>query len=162
MSICHHHLPVAMFGGGVNNLYDDIVGGFNSILVQDNHSYFSNTQRRRPTRIWLPRIGSWLWTCVIKSPMKATKGKSAVKNSRSWYKQYLWFRAHNVVTALLKRLAHRYPNVQLYTLSLTDALSKNCGVAINKEIASRAFTQSLEKLVADRVGINLNCWTSWC
>jgi signal transducing adaptor molecule len=51
----------------------------------------------------------------------------------------------------MKRLAHRNPNVQLYALSLTDSLSKNCGVAVNKEIASRAFTQGLEKLVTDRV-----------
>jgi len=65
----------------------------------------------------------------------------------------MWFRAHNVITALLKRLAHRSANVQLYALSTTDALSKNCGVAVNKEIAGRAFTQSLEKLVVDRVSI---------
>jgi hypothetical protein len=59
--------------------------------------------------------------------------------------------AHNVIAALLKRLAHRNPNVQLYTLSLSDSLSKNCGIKVNKEIASRAFTQGLEKLVTDRV-----------
>jgi hypothetical protein len=60
-------------------------------------------------------------------------------------------RARNVIAAILKRLAHRNPNVQLYALALTESLSKNCGVLINREIASRAFTQGLDKLVTDRV-----------
>ncbi|KAI1793433.1 hypothetical protein LXA43DRAFT_1000697 [Ganoderma leucocontextum] len=58
--------------------------------------------------------------------------------------------ARNVVAAALKRLAHRNPNVQLYTLTLVEALSKNCGIEVQREIASRAFTQGLEKLVTDR------------
>ncbi|KAI0630726.1 hypothetical protein C8Q77DRAFT_1063507 [Trametes polyzona] len=58
--------------------------------------------------------------------------------------------AHNVIAASLKRLAHRNPNVQLYTLALVEALSKNCGIEVHREIASRAFTQALEKLVTDR------------
>ncbi|KAF8694323.1 hypothetical protein AX14_002081, partial [Amanita brunnescens Koide BX004] len=58
--------------------------------------------------------------------------------------------ARNVIAAILKRLAHRNPNVQLYALALTESLSKNCGVLINREIASRAFTQGLDKLVTDR------------
>ncbi|ESK87916.1 class e vacuolar protein-sorting machinery protein hse1 [Moniliophthora roreri MCA 2997] len=58
--------------------------------------------------------------------------------------------AHNVIAAVLKRLAHRNPNVQLYALSLVEALGKNCDIEIHKEIASRAFTQGLEKLVTDR------------
>jgi len=59
--------------------------------------------------------------------------------------------ARNVIAAILKRLAHRNPNVQLYALALTESLSKNCGVVMNREIASRAFTQGLEKLITDRV-----------
>ncbi|KAI0929759.1 hypothetical protein AcV7_005218 [Taiwanofungus camphoratus] len=58
--------------------------------------------------------------------------------------------ARNVIASVLKRLTHRNPNVQLYTLTLVEALSKNCGIAVHREIASRAFTQSLEKLVTDR------------
>ncbi|KAF8344497.1 hypothetical protein F5887DRAFT_1203636 [Amanita rubescens] len=58
--------------------------------------------------------------------------------------------ARNVIAAILKRLAHRNPNVQLYALALTESLSKNCGVVMNREIASRAFTQGLEKLITDR------------
>jgi signal transducing adaptor molecule len=60
-------------------------------------------------------------------------------------------RAHNVIAAVLKRLAHRNPNVQLYALSLAEALSKNCGIELHREIASRAFTQGLEKIITDRV-----------
>jgi signal transducing adaptor molecule len=51
----------------------------------------------------------------------------------------------------LKRLAHRNPNVQLYALSLTESLSKNLGIEIHRELASKAFTQALEKLITDRV-----------
>ncbi|KAI0793793.1 hypothetical protein C8Q74DRAFT_1244809 [Fomes fomentarius] len=58
--------------------------------------------------------------------------------------------ARNVIAASLKRLTHRNPNVQLYTLTLVEALSKNCGLEIHREISSRAFTQGLEKLVTDR------------
>lgn len=75
-----------------------------------------------------------------------------IKVNQSQYSQTL-YRAHNVVAAVSKRLAHRNPNVQLYALSLTDSLSKNCGHLVNKEIASRAFTQGLEKLVTDRVSV---------
>lgn len=59
--------------------------------------------------------------------------------------------AHSVIAAVLKRLAHRNPNVQLYALSLAESLSKNLGIELHREIASKAFTQGLEKLVTDRV-----------
>ncbi|KAF9806993.1 hypothetical protein IEO21_08404 [Rhodonia placenta] len=58
--------------------------------------------------------------------------------------------ARNVVAAVLRRLSHRNPNVQLYTLTLSESLTKNCGIEVHREIASRAFTQGLEKLIADR------------
>lgn len=48
-------------------------------------------------------------------------------------------------------MAHRNPNVQLYALSLAESLSKNCGVELHRELASRAFTQGLEKIITDRV-----------
>ncbi len=91
---------------------------------------------------------------MIKSTTRRKKGASY---TFQWIRGLIadvfmfWIRAHNVINALLKRLAHRNPNVQLYTLSLTDALSKNCGILVNREIASRAFTQGLEKIVTDRV-----------
>ncbi|KAI9464473.1 hypothetical protein BJY52DRAFT_1249298 [Lactarius psammicola] len=58
--------------------------------------------------------------------------------------------ARNVIAAILKRLAHRNPNVQLYSLVLAESLSKNCGKELHSEIASRAFTQALERLITDR------------
>ncbi|EIN09472.1 hypothetical protein PUNSTDRAFT_133264 [Punctularia strigosozonata HHB-11173 SS5] len=58
--------------------------------------------------------------------------------------------ARNVVAAILKRLAHRNANVQLYALTLAEALTKNCGIVVHREIASRAFTQGLEKIITDR------------
>ncbi|KAL5531673.1 hypothetical protein ACEPAG_4550 [Sanghuangporus baumii] len=58
--------------------------------------------------------------------------------------------ARNVIAAVLKRLTHRNPNVQLYALALTEALSKNCGQQVNREVASRSFTQGLERIVTDR------------
>jgi signal transducing adaptor molecule len=59
--------------------------------------------------------------------------------------------ARNVIAAILKRLAHRNPNVQLYSLTLTESLSKNCNKELHSELASRAFTQALERLITDRV-----------
>jgi signal transducing adaptor molecule len=53
--------------------------------------------------------------------------------------------------AILKRLNYRNSNVQLYALALAEALTKNCGVELHREIASRSFTQGLEKIVMDRV-----------
>ncbi|KAJ3929644.1 MAG: hypothetical protein NXY57DRAFT_1092058 [Lentinula lateritia] len=44
-------------------------------------------------------------------------------------------------------LSHNEPNAQFNALSHADALSKNCGVTVNREIASRAFTAGLEKLI---------------
>ena len=61
------------------------------------------------------------------------------------------FSGRNVIAAILKRLAHRNANVQLYTLTLAESLSKNCGLTLHRELASKAFTAGLEKLVMDRV-----------
>ncbi|GJE90361.1 class E vacuolar protein-sorting machinery protein [Phanerochaete sordida] len=58
--------------------------------------------------------------------------------------------ARNVIAAILKRLTHRTSNVQLYTLTLAESLTKNCGIEVHREISSRAFTQGLERLITDR------------
>ncbi|KAI0046549.1 hypothetical protein FA95DRAFT_1606836 [Auriscalpium vulgare] len=58
--------------------------------------------------------------------------------------------ARQVIAAVIKRMSHRNPNVQLYSLALVESLSKNCGKDLQHEIASRAFTQALEKLITDR------------
>lgn len=60
--------------------------------------------------------------------------------------------AKEVVAAMIKRLAHRNANVQLYTIELANALSQNCGVAMHRELASRSFTDQLLRLANDRVG----------
>ncbi|EGR44490.1 uncharacterized protein TRIREDRAFT_70251, partial [Trichoderma reesei QM6a] len=54
------------------------------------------------------------------------------------------------VQSMIKRLAHRNANVQLYTLELAHALCQNCGKQMHREIASRAFTEALLKLANDR------------
>ncbi|KAK8065959.1 hypothetical protein PG997_012706 [Apiospora hydei] len=54
------------------------------------------------------------------------------------------------VQSIIKRLAHRNANVQLYTLELGNALSQNCGKEMHRELASRAFTDALLKLANDR------------
>ncbi|KAF1953807.1 hypothetical protein CC80DRAFT_494385 [Byssothecium circinans] len=51
---------------------------------------------------------------------------------------------------MIKRLAHRNANVQLYTLELANALSQNCGLPMHKELSSRSFTDALLRLAADR------------
>ncbi|KAL9066508.1 MAG: hypothetical protein Q9157_007116, partial [Trypethelium eluteriae] len=58
--------------------------------------------------------------------------------------------AKDAVAAMIKRLAHRNANVQLYTLELANALSQNCGLKIHKELASRSFTDAMLRLAGDR------------
>lgn len=58
--------------------------------------------------------------------------------------------AKDAVAAIIKRLAHRNANVQLYTLELANALSQNCGIKMHKELASRSFTDALIRLAGDR------------
>lgn len=58
--------------------------------------------------------------------------------------------ARNCISAIQKRLVHRNANVQLYSLTLSDALAKNSGLPAHRELASRNFTQTLARVVADR------------
>ncbi|KAF2755721.1 hypothetical protein EJ05DRAFT_503175 [Pseudovirgaria hyperparasitica] len=58
--------------------------------------------------------------------------------------------AKNAVAAMIKRLAHRNANVQLYTLELANALSQNCGNKMHRELASRSFTDAMIRLAGDR------------
>ncbi|KAI1369874.1 hypothetical protein F5Y08DRAFT_291613 [Xylaria arbuscula] len=57
---------------------------------------------------------------------------------------------NQAIQGLIKRLAHRNANVQLYTLELANALSQNCGKPMHRELASRSFTDALLKLANDR------------
>ncbi|KAI9672990.1 MAG: ESCRT-0 subunit protein hse1 [Caeruleum heppii] len=56
----------------------------------------------------------------------------------------------DVVASMIRRLAHRNANVQLYTLELANALSQNCGSKMHRELASRYFTDALLRLANDR------------
>ena len=56
----------------------------------------------------------------------------------------------DVVSAMIKRLAHRNANVQLFTLELANDLSQNCGIKVHRELASRSFTDALLRLAGDR------------
>ncbi|CED84759.1 glycosyl transferase [Phaffia rhodozyma] len=58
--------------------------------------------------------------------------------------------ARNAMLAVQKRLAHRNPNVQIFALELANTLSENCGQNIHREIASKSFTEGLERVVTDR------------
>ncbi|KAJ9151211.1 Class e vacuolar protein-sorting machinery protein hse1 [Pleurostoma richardsiae] len=58
--------------------------------------------------------------------------------------------AKEAVQSMIKRLAHRNANVQLYTLEVANALSQNCGKPMHRELSSRAFTEALLKLANDR------------
>lgn len=78
-------------------------------------------------------------------------------------------RAKDVVASMIKRLAHRNANVQLYTLEvisnrtanqvhaadalsqLANSLSQNCGPTMHRELASRSFTDAILRLASDRV-----------
>ena len=60
------------------------------------------------------------------------------------------FRPQQAVASLIKRLAHRNANVQIYTLELANALSQNCGPELHRELASKAFTDALLRLASER------------
>ncbi|KAK3825958.1 MAG: hypothetical protein J3Q66DRAFT_272433, partial [Benniella sp.] len=54
------------------------------------------------------------------------------------------------VSAIQKRLISKSANVILYSLTLCEALAKNCGLKAQREISSRAFTAQLVKILNDR------------
>lgn len=61
--------------------------------------------------------------------------------------------AKNVITALLKRLVHRNPNVQIFALELANSLYQNCGKLLHLELSSRAWTGAMERLITDRTTV---------
>ncbi|CEH14191.1 hse1_ustma ame: full=class e vacuolar protein-sorting machinery protein hse1 [Ceraceosorus bombacis] len=58
--------------------------------------------------------------------------------------------ARSCVHSISKRLQHRSAHVQIYALTLCDALSKNCGSIAQKELDSRTFAEALRRLIVDR------------
>lgn len=61
--------------------------------------------------------------------------------------------ARNAIAALVKRLSHRNPNVQIYALELANTLAQNCGKPLQEELASRTWTGALERILNDRVRV---------
>ncbi|KNE57209.1 hypothetical protein AMAG_02950 [Allomyces macrogynus ATCC 38327] len=60
------------------------------------------------------------------------------------------------VLAIAKRIPHKNQNVVLHALTLTEALVKNCNVAVQHEISSRPFTEVLvKKLTASDISPKL-------
>lgn len=57
--------------------------------------------------------------------------------------------ARDCISAIIKRLVHRNANVVLYALTLTEALVKNCELLAKREVASRAFTTTLTRIMSD-------------
>lgn len=58
--------------------------------------------------------------------------------------------ARDCIAAVQKRLQSKNANVQLYSLSLAQALVKNCDLTVHREISSRTFTSTLVKIVNDK------------
>lgn len=71
------------------------------------------------------------------------------------------------IASIQKRLQHRNANVQLFCLTLTEALVKNTNENLHKEVSSRAFMKVLSGLVQDRYTHDkvknriLQCLKSW-
>ncbi|KAI8899419.1 hypothetical protein BC833DRAFT_585848 [Globomyces pollinis-pini] len=56
-------------------------------------------------------------------------------------------KCRDTVNILIKKLNHKNVNVVLYSLTLANALVQNCGLTLKQEISSRAYLQTLMKLV---------------
>ncbi|KAJ2701802.1 ESCRT-0 subunit protein hse1 [Coemansia sp. IMI 209128] len=59
-------------------------------------------------------------------------------------------RARQCMEVISERLLHRNSNVVLYTLTLVQSLLENCGQNVKQEVASRAFTTTLTRILNDK------------
>lgn len=149
-----------MFKSAPANPYDDIVGKSHTYVISSLSVFTlllilsATTQKVKATDETLTGEN---WETILNLCDKVQEEGEQGSVSRHLYSKVHRLYAHtfasarNVIAAILKRLAHRNPNVQLYSLTLTESLSKNCGKELHSEIASRAFTQALERLITDRV-----------
>lgn len=70
--------------------------------------------------------------------------------------------ARACIHSISKRLQHRSAHVQIYALTLCDALSKNCGAVAQKELDSSSFAEALRRLIVDRnasVDVKKRSWS---
>ncbi|KAJ2786535.1 ESCRT-0 subunit protein hse1 [Coemansia interrupta] len=59
-------------------------------------------------------------------------------------------KARQCFEVINERMLHRNANVVLYTLTLVDSLLENCGQNVKQEVASRAFTTTLTRVLNDK------------
>ncbi|KAJ2744944.1 ESCRT-0 subunit protein hse1 [Coemansia sp. BCRC 34301] len=59
-------------------------------------------------------------------------------------------RARQCMEVVSERLLHRNANVVLYTLTLVQSLLENCAQNVKQEVASRAFTTTLTRILNDK------------
>ncbi|KAJ2493718.1 ESCRT-0 subunit protein hse1 [Coemansia sp. RSA 2050] len=59
-------------------------------------------------------------------------------------------KARQCMEVISERLLHRNSNVVLYTLTLVQSLLENCGQNVKQEVASRAFTTTLTRILNDK------------
>ncbi|KAJ2825160.1 ESCRT-0 subunit protein hse1, partial [Coemansia erecta] len=59
-------------------------------------------------------------------------------------------RAHQCFEVINERILHRNANVVLYTVTLVQSMLENCGQSVQQEVASRAFTTTLTRVLNDK------------
>ncbi|KAJ2776413.1 ESCRT-0 subunit protein hse1 [Coemansia javaensis] len=59
-------------------------------------------------------------------------------------------RARQCFEVINERMLHRNANVVLYTMTLVHSLVENCGPSVRPEVASRAFTTTLTRVLNDK------------
>ena len=143
-----------MFKSTPANPYDDVVGKSHKCHIFTPGIYTPHTLRHnKKVKATDETLTGENWEIILNLCDKVQDEGEQGSVSRHLYSPIIltFLSARNVIAAILKRLAHRNPNVQLYSLTLSESLSKNCGKDLHSEIASRAFTQALERLITDRV-----------
>ncbi|KAJ2079215.1 ESCRT-0 subunit protein hse1 [Coemansia sp. RSA 988] len=59
-------------------------------------------------------------------------------------------KARQCFEVINERMLHRNPNVELYTMTLVHSMVENCGQSVKQEVASRAFTTTLTRVLNDK------------
>ncbi|KAJ2797407.1 ESCRT-0 subunit protein hse1 [Coemansia guatemalensis] len=59
-------------------------------------------------------------------------------------------KARQCFEVINERMLHRNPNVVLYTMTLVHSMVENCGQSVKQEVASRAFTTTLTRVLNDK------------